>query len=283
MGRKQPRKPALNLIYFTKFLAGMNSRQIGDHAKRLGVDGLDLAVRSGQAVNPENVTEALPEAMRVWRSLGLTVPLVTLEGGAVDPSDPSVIRVFEACGQAGIGLVKLGYWRWAAGHRYWEEVSRIRDAVAGFEALGRRVGVTSLIHTHSHGCYGCNASSAMHLLKGFDPNDVGIYLDLAHLAIEGEPFEMATDIAGAYLKMVAAKNVRYLAQWAPMAMNWSRDWCLLHEGIADVAASVAHLKTIGYRGPISLHGEYSKSQELERMVAMVQQDVAYLRRCDTLS
>ena len=57
----------MQLIYFTKFLKGLSPDQIAETAMTLGVDGLDLAIRAGQCVNPGNIREALPKAMAVWR------------------------------------------------------------------------------------------------------------------------------------------------------------------------------------------------------------------------
>lgn len=78
------------LIYFTKFLKGFSAEKVAEVAKNLGFDGLDLAIRAGQCVNPSNVQEALPKAMAVWRAAGLSVPLATLETSWVNPQTPEL-------------------------------------------------------------------------------------------------------------------------------------------------------------------------------------------------
>jgi hypothetical protein len=62
------------------------AEKVGETAKSLGFDGLDMAIRPQMCVNPENVTDALPKAMKIWRSQGLCVPLATLNGDAIDPA-----------------------------------------------------------------------------------------------------------------------------------------------------------------------------------------------------
>ena len=48
----------MELIFFTKFLKGLSAKEVGRTVKDLGFDGLDLAIRGGQCVDPANVATA---------------------------------------------------------------------------------------------------------------------------------------------------------------------------------------------------------------------------------
>ena len=61
----------LKVILFTKSLQGLGVPETGVMAKELGFDGLDLAVRPGHCVNPDNVKRVLLDAVRLWREMGL--------------------------------------------------------------------------------------------------------------------------------------------------------------------------------------------------------------------
>jgi sugar phosphate isomerase/epimerase len=263
----------MKLIFFTKFLKGLNAEQIAEIAIRLGFDGLDLAVRAGHCVNPGNIREELPKALKLWREAGLSVPLVTLEGNATDPKQAE--SIFAACGENGVPLIKLGYWVWQPGQEYWREVATIRKALARFEKLGEKYGVCSLLHTHSDEYYGSNASGAMELLRGFDPRYVGVYLDPAHLALDGEYFAMALAIARDYLKMIGVKNVRPVRNAA--SGEWIRDWCALEEGLVNWPEALRLLREIGYDGSLSVHGEYSASDDMSEVLKRAAEDLAYLK------
>jgi sugar phosphate isomerase/epimerase len=265
----------VQLIFFTKFLKGLSVEETGARANALGFDGLDVAIRAGYCVNPDNVTDALPAAMAVWREQNLSVPLVTLEGGATDPNVPETRAIIEACGRAGIPNVKLGYWEWRPEQRYADGVATARNALARFERIGRDCGVRILVHTHSGACYGLNASAAAQLVQGFDPRYVGVYLDPAHLKLCGEPLPMALAIAQGYLAMVAAKNARYV--WDEAHARWQSDWCLLREGLVNWPEAIATLREAGYDGPISVHGEYSATEQTDAVLERVAQEVALLR------
>jgi sugar phosphate isomerase/epimerase len=264
----------MKLLLFTKVLKGMSPQQIADVALRLGFNGLDLAVRPGHAVNPSNIEDVLFAAQELWKRAGLSLPLVTLEAGATDPVREDVERIFRACGNCGIPFIKLGYWIWNPERHYWDEVEAIRNALSKFEAMGKRYGVCTLVHTHSDEYYGVNASAAMHLVRGFDARHIGLYLDPAHLALDGEYLPMALDIARDYLKMIGVKNARYQRA---NGQRWARDWCALVDGIADWPQIIAALHQAGYDGFLSVHGEYSASEEPEIVLPLVEKDTAYLK------
>jgi sugar phosphate isomerase/epimerase len=263
-------------IYFTKFMQGLSVEQIALTAKAMGFDGLDLAIRKGQTINPDNVAKELPPAMGVFTKHGIKVPHVTLEGNATDPKQKELETIFACCGAAGIGLIKLGYWLYKPGQDYVKTVGEIRAALAGFEQLGRKYNVCSLVHTHCDGYYGCNAAGARALVEGYDPRYVGIYLDAAHLAHDGEALPMAVAIARSHLRMIAVKNVRY-KQTAENPARFKAEWVPLDQGLVYWPDAVKLFKDIEYSGPYSLHGEYSATDEFEKVKPIVTKDLAYFR------
>ncbi len=273
----------MKLIYFTKFLKGLTAEQVGATAASLGFAGLDLAIRPGQCVEAGNVGAALPAAMKIWRDRGLSVPLATLEGTPTDPHKKETGSIYAACAEHGIPNIKLGYWLWREGKwsgknlPYWQGVEQIRSDLESLQRLGEKYGVRSLVHTHCDNYYGMNASSARHLVNGFDPRYIGIYLDPAHLSADGETLPMGLDICGEYLHMVAAKNVRYQLSNSDAPATWKHDWCQLSEGLVHWPNAIASLKAVGYDGAISVHGEYSGPEVLPEILEKVKTDVAFLK------
>jgi sugar phosphate isomerase/epimerase len=264
------------IIYFTKFLRGLGPEEIAGIVKKLNLDGLDLAVRGGQCVNPDNVREELPRAMKIWKKAGLSVPLVSTETSLTDPRDPTVQPIWAACAEAGVENIKVGYWRWREGESYSKTLDQARRDLEGFQKLSAKHGVRTLVHTHSGFYLGCNASSAMALLRDFDPRYVAVYLDPAHVAVNGEPLELALAIIGDNLAMVAAKNVAYVPTRESSSTKWDRKWCLLRDGLVDWPRAVALLRKRGYKGPLSLHGEYTGPEDLDAILRNVEQDAKYL-------
>jgi len=269
----------MEVILFTKFLKGYCVEEIGEIANGVGVDGLDLAIRQGQCVNPENALTALAGAVKTWQDCGLSVPMATLEGNWVDPTLPALQQVFAACGAAGIPYIKLGYWMWQPAQHYWDGVDVIRRALDQFQQLGQRYGVCSLVHTHSDSCYASNASGAMHLVNGFDPQHVAVYLDPAHLALDGEYLPMGLDIVRDYLRVVGVKNARHVPVFSTSRTGWMSDFCALPEGLVHWMNAVRLLHEMGYDGPLSFHAEYTARDSWPEAVRLAQSDITYLKTC----
>jgi len=265
-----------SIIYFTKFLRGLSPEEIARIVKSMGMDGLDLAVRRGQFVNPQNIRGALPRAMKVWKEAGLSVPMVSTETSLTDPNDPTVEPIWAACAETAVQNIKVGYWRWREGRDYWKMVDMARRDLDGFRKLSEKYNVRTLIHTHSGPYLACNASTLMSLLRDFDPAHVAGYVDPAHLSINGEPLPLALEIIGNYLAMVAVKNVAYVATKGPTRTEWKRSWCLLRDGLVDWQRAVSLLRKRGYDGPLSLHGEYSGPENREDILKNVAEDARYL-------
>jgi sugar phosphate isomerase/epimerase len=259
----------MQLLMFTKMLAKLDVAALGKTIKELGFDGMDLAVRPGHPVNPENVEAALPEAVRQWADMGLVVGLVTAETSMIDPGDPVAERVFATCARAGVKYVKLGYYLWKPGQDYWGGVEKIRRDLEGFAALGARYGVIPCYHTHSGNFYGVNASALMHLFDGMDPRHIGAYLDAGHLMLDGEPFAMALKIAEPYLRSVAVKDPRYIDR--------GRKIVPLGEGLVDWPGVCRALKAANFDGPVSLHSEYD--METDQVIATTRKDLRLFRNC----
>ena len=47
----------------------------------------------------------------------------------------------------------------------------------------------------------------MNLVKGFDPQHIGIFTDPGHLSLCGEPIDMALNIVQEYLAILAFKDL----------------------------------------------------------------------------
>lgn len=265
----------MQFVLFTKMLRDLDVGRLADTIQDLGFDGFDLAVRPGYPVNPDNVGTALPAAAKEWTNRGLTVGLVTTNFDFVDPAKPEVEPLLAASAEAGIRRIKLGYWVWR-GEPYWEGVDEIRRALEGFEKLCRKHGVTVAVHTHSGPYYGSNCAGAMHLVRGFDPRFIGVYIDPGHLMLDGEDLAMGVSMVREHLVLVAAKSPGWFRREEGVEVCWEHEMVPLREGIVNWGQVFEVLGSVGYEGPISLHSEY---EELPRqaLLRVTREDLSYLK------
>ena len=156
----------MQLVRFTKFWEDLSVRQLGERARELGYDGLDLAVRDGHPINIDNVTDELPGAVRAWRELGVDCSMISSSTDLIDPDAADAVTLFEAAAAAGVPRIKMGYFKFTPGDSFEELWSLARRRLDGFERLSRRTGVQTMYHTHSGQCLGSNCAGMRHLLAG---------------------------------------------------------------------------------------------------------------------
>ena len=252
----------MQLVRFTKFWEDLSVRQLGERAHELGYDGLDLAVRDGHAINSDNMTDELPGAVHAWRELGVDCPMISSSTDLTDPEATDAIALFEAAAAAGVPRIKIGYFKFNPGASFEELWSLARRRLEGFERLSRKTGVQALYHTHSGQCLGSNCAGMRHLLQDYDPAHVGAYVDLGHLAINGEDVQMGLAMLRDRLSAIGGKDARHFPDQRPdRRANFADGFVLLGQGAAEWPEAIALLKAWGFTGPITVHTEYTTDQD----------------------
>jgi len=270
----------MRIVLFSKFFQVLSVPQLEAEGDFLGVEGWDLAVRKGHAVNPDNAGTALPEAAWVLGSAGQPISAVTGDFDVLLPESPNARPLLDAMNKADVRLLKLGYFQLdPVKGDYWAEVDTVRRALDGWQELSREYGVKIVYHTHSGATFmGINGAALMHLLSGYDPRCIGAYLDPGHLLVHGEPFSLALAMTRTYLAMVSVKDVR--PRWQPNgdegSVQW--DWGIAGEGGVEWNEVFSLLVGAGYAGPCSVHAEFRVPNHAPGLFReMVRADVAYFK------
>lgn len=266
----------MQLVVFSKTLQNQSPHEMVQLAQDFGMDGYDLAVRPGHPVNPENVATALPEAAELFARNGLSIPVVTANTDLLFPDQPGVRELLQAMDRADVRRLKLGYFKYdPAKQDYWSEVEKVRQALAGWEQLGREFGICICYHTHSNRCMGLNAGMLMHLLNGLDPAHIGAYIDAGHLRVEGEEFAVAAAVVQPYLAMVAVKDMLLRRVERDGHGSVERTVVEAGRGMVDWSAVFSDLARMGYDGPVSVHCEFHVADE--ELLAAMRREVAFFR------
>ena len=98
----------------------------------------------------------------------------------------------------------------------------------------------------------------MNLVRGFDPQHIGIFSDPGHLSICGEPIDMALDIVSEYLSILAFKDFIQERVVKDGEATWAKSVRKLGWGTVDWKTTLATLKAMNFSGPISMHSEYDE-------------------------
>jgi len=266
----------VQIIVFSKHFREKNVTELIALAQEHDFEGYDLCVRPGYAINPQNAATELPKAVERFRNAGLDVPMITANFDVLSPDHPTARPILAAMDRADVRLIKLGYFSFDhAKQDYWDEVDRIRQLFAGWEELGREYHVKICYHTHSHRCMGLNCGMLAHLIRGFDPQYIGAYIDPGHMNIEGEEFVVGAAIVRQYLSIVALKDTLLVRKERGGHGAKTGHVVTAGNGMVDWTALFAELARIGFGGPLSVHCEFEVPES--EFSAALHREVAFFK------
>ncbi|MCX8183444.1 MAG: sugar phosphate isomerase/epimerase [Crenarchaeota archaeon] len=262
---------SMQLILFSKMFQPLSLTELAELVVETGLEGVDLTVRSNGYIKPEEAAEKLPEVVETFESKGLKVPMITTEITSVN--QPYAEEVFRAAFENGVKYLKLGYWHYRGFGFLRKQVVEIRKELRKIQELSRRYRVTSTIHIHSGMFMSAEPAVVWLILKGFDPDLVGAYVDPGHMAVEGglAGWLMGMDILSRRIRMVSVKDYG----WFKEGGAWHAKTVPLGEGLVKWKTVFEILKVTGFNGPISIHSEYDLP--LGEIVTQTRKDVQYLK------
>ncbi|HUT25672.1 MAG TPA: sugar phosphate isomerase/epimerase family protein [Sumerlaeia bacterium] len=238
--------------------------ELGGFVSGLGFDGIELPVRPGYQVQPDNMDRELPEAARVLAGFGVRICSVAC---------PPAERAMAACAEAGVPIIRDGVVIGEEGYMATEaKVQKEYDRLA---PLLDRYGVKLGVQNHCGG-FVCNAMGLRHLIEKYDPKHIGAVLCLGHCALDGELPDMAIDIVWSHLAMIFLKNAYWRRANGPEAefAEWDVYWTTGRQGLQSWPAVAEALKQRGYEGVINLNAEYTDEGSVNRLIA---EDLAFAK------
>jgi sugar phosphate isomerase/epimerase len=227
------------------------------HIRSLGFTAIELPVRSGYPVTPENVGRELTEAVRMFADAGLSVTSIA------GPTDEATVA---ACAETGIRLIRIMVPIGDAGYlaEESETLRMLESLVPRLDQAGVKVGIQN-----HYGRYVCHALGLRRLCEPFDPRQIGAIWDAAHTALSGEEPEIAIEIIWDHLAMVNLKNAFWQAASGPETSptQWHPYWTDGRHGLASWPRVAAELKRRNYAGVVCLTAEYTDEPAADRLVA----------------
>lgn len=254
-------------VAFTVFTKSwkMPLPELGRFIKGLGLDGVELPVRPGFQVTPENIARELPEAVRILADCGLKI------GTLAAPTDE---RTIAACGACGIPIIRIC----VSIPKDKDYLAAIVDFQREWDALVPvldRHGVAIGLQNHCSRMI-ANAMQLRHAIEKYDPRHICAVWDPAHNALEGEQVDLALDTVWSHLRVVNLKNAFWRRTNGPEAQcaAWEVYWTTGRQGRAHWPTVIAELKKRGFRGDLCFSAEYSDGASVDRLIA---DDIAFAK------
>ena len=249
-----PSPSSNKLVIFSKHLQWLPWDRVGATAAELGFDGVDLTVRKGGHVLPERAADDLPRAADAIKKGGSELVMIT--GDIVDSRSRNAETVLKAASALGVRHYRWGGFKYDDASPIPDQLNALKVRAEELAALNRQYKMTAMYHTHSGNEVGAAIWDLYIVLRGLDPNAVGINYDIGHATIEGGlgGWIRSAQLARPYMRGIALKDFR----WAKNAKGeWAVEWCPAGEGMVRFPKFLAMLKQANFQGPIQVHYEYS--------------------------
>jgi sugar phosphate isomerase/epimerase len=243
------RQPSPKIAIFSKHLQWLDIPAMADAAKEVGFDAIDLTVRKGGHIEPENALSELPKAAKIIRSRGLEFPMITTAIESIET--PHTEKILQAAAAAGIG-----YFRWG-GLKYRSlpvtaQIQVYRGSAAKLAKLNAQYGVCGIYHTHSGiNEFGASIWDIFEVVRGINVKHLAINYDIGHATVEGGfgGWINSARLCDAYLRGVAVKDF----VWQKNEKGeWRPQWCPLGQGMVNLKAFFK----LAHPDVIQLHFEY---------------------------
>ncbi len=223
--------------------------ELGRTCKAMGLDGVDLPVRRGGHVLPENVAEDLPRAVESIRAAGVGVPMITTR--LVRGSDPDARPILEAASKLGVRYFRVGGQKYADTGNPAGQLAGFTEELRGLAQLAEEFGLVAGYHNHSgYDNVGAPLWDLERMFTAISSEALGSNLDAGHAKVEGAygAWEVNARLIAPWVRMMAVKD-----------FVWDGDrprWTPLGQGVVPLPEMLAIVRKHGFSGPISIHIEY---------------------------
>ena len=243
---------SFKISVFSKHLQWLGYAEMAQVAAGIGFDGIDITVRPGGHVLPENVAEDLPKAVDAVRKTGLNVYMITT--AIVDAEDPVTENILKTASALGIRHYRTGWFKY-------DEQTGVDDNLAIFKTkleklalLNKKYSITGEYQNHSGKYFGAPIWDLYTVLNRIKLPWIGSQYDILHATVEGaNTWPIGLKLIKPYIRSIDIKDF----QWSKKDGNWAAEVVPLGEGFVDFKNYFSHLKKLEIRVPISMHFEYS--------------------------
>jgi len=261
------------IIVFTKPWKDQTIEELALLVKKMGFDGVELPVRDGYQVTPQNVVAELCHAKKVFEKHGLFIGSVagSLEADTINAMGAAEIPLLRVCIK--IDMEK-GYFASVADTQ--KKINDLKDVLIKNKV---KVGIQN-----HHGFMVASALGIHQLLQGIPKEIAGAVLDFAHCGLDGEPTKMAYDIVKDNLLLINFKGAFKFRTNGPDEdeAQWQIHWATGRNSLYSWKEAVDLLKEKKWDSPICMPAEYNHIGSDgpimgEETIARTVKDLVYLK------
>ena len=237
---------------FSKLFQFLNYDELAAMFKESGIDGIDLTVRKGGHVEPENVETDLPKAVSAAQKHGITIPVIATD--IIDPNDPLTIRILKTALDNGVKLYRFAPFPYDYKKSIPANLETFRTRMEQFGELNAKYNICGGYQHHSGSNFGGSPWELWEVIKNMDKRRIGCIYDVYHSVAEGlHSWPNAMRLMAPHTVMLYIKDF----QISVIGKNARIIPCELGKGIVNFATFFKIRQDLNIDAPYSLHIEYA--------------------------
>jgi L-ribulose-5-phosphate 3-epimerase len=246
-----PPETGRNIHIFTKPLTWMSYDEMAALVAEAGAEGIDLPVRPGGHVLPENVETDLPKAFEAARKHGLKMDMIVTGITAAD--EKYTESILKTASSLGIKYYRMGWMPYDEALGIKGTLDKYKPGFKKLEEMNRKYKIHGAYQNHSGVRIGGPVWDLYELLKDIDPEYLGCQYDVRHAVVEGG----ASWVTGLKLIMPWIKCTDIKDHvWTKSNGKWNPESVPLGEGMVNFDEYFKIIQKNNVPGPMSLHLEY---------------------------
>jgi len=254
------------ICIFSKHLQWLDFEDMGKFAKDLGFDGVDLTVRKGGHVLPEEVERVLPGAIEKIKKSGIEVPMMATDIN--DADHPFTLPVLKTAGENGIKMYRMAYQKYDPNLEIEEYLNSLALKLRKIGDMSRKYGLQAMYQNHDGERVGAAVWDIYYALRKAGHPNLGLQYDPRHATVEGG-FSWVYD-----MKLVREMIITTVAKDFHWEKREDGRWRVknvpLGKGMVDFKRFFKLYKEYGIQGPITVHVEYPMFSDDEDKLSMKQ-------------
>ena len=257
------------LSLFIKPWMKLNVEEIIKRVKFFGIKNIELPIRAGGFINPENCEEELLKLYNLFKNEGITITSIA---GNIDE------RIFKAMHKTGIEYLRIML-PMKAEESFFDSFLRFKEMLKEGEEYSKKYNAKIIIQPHN-GRYISNVYELYCLIKECNPKYIRAIWDLGHSGLLGEPISKTVDIIFDYLDVVNFKS----AYFKKTDNTYKPFYTIGEESPVNWSEAVDYLLNKGYKGSFCIHAEYtnpldiSKYTEEDNTDEFLEKDILYIKK-----
>ena len=241
----------LSVHIFSKHLQFLEYLAVGEKAAELGFSGVDLTVRPGGHVLPENVKIDLPKAIEKINKGGSNCKMITTKVESIRYNvDRDILRT---ASRVGIKYYRSNWFKFSEEEPLESTLKKYQHLIKELSHLNKELGLVGCYQNHAGTDVGAAIWEVKKLLEISDQNHFGAQYDIRHAVVEGGlSWQNGLRLIRPYIKTIVLKDFK----WGKINGKWKAINTPIGEGMVDFKKYFGLLKKYQLNVPVSLHLEY---------------------------